>query len=119
MDANVAYVIEKIRPMIQPLSAKEKLVLIQEIAKLETSPTTDPLAEEQANWFALPKSVRQPYLGEFVAVLRGKVVDHDPDQKNLYLRVRKKFGTQKVLLVPADWDEPPVFTFHSPQLENK
>ena len=119
MDANVATVIAKIKPMIQPLTAQERLALIQEIAQLESAPATDSLAEEQEKWFARPKSARQKYHGEYVAILHGKVVDHDPVQKTLYLRVRKQYGSQKVLIVPADWDEPSVYTFHSPRLEAK
>ncbi|MBI5000218.1 MAG: hypothetical protein HZB92_01630 [Euryarchaeota archaeon] len=32
------------------------------------------------------------YKNEYVAVLRGKIVDHDPDCKALWVRLRKKYA---------------------------
>jgi hypothetical protein len=46
-----------------------------------------------------------------------EVVDHDPDQRALYLRVLARYGPQPVLIVRADWDAMPEFTIHSPRLE--
>ena len=56
-------------------------------------------------------------MGEYVAIHRGEVMDHDPDQRTLYLRVRARFGRQPVLIVKADWNVMPDFTLHSPRLE--
>ena len=118
MPTNVLEVVEKIKPLIQPLTAQERLAVIQEIAAITLSLFSgDPLADEQAQWFALPKSERQQHPGEYIAVHKGKIVDHDPDQRQLYIRIRKRFGSAKVLLVHTDWDQPPTFTFHSPQIE--
>jgi len=76
------------------------------------------LAQEQAVWYAQEPRVRQRYAGEYVAVQEGgRVVDHDPDQRTLYLRVRARFGHSPVLIVHADWSEPPVYTIYSPHLE--
>lgn len=76
------------------------------------------LAQEQAAWYAQEPHVRQRYAGEYVAVQEGgRVADHDPDQRTLYLRVRARFGHRAVLIVHADWSEPPVYTIHSPRLE--
>ena len=44
-------------------------------------------------------------------------MDHDADQRTLYLRVRARFGRQPVLIVKADWNVMPDFTLHSPRLE--
>jgi hypothetical protein len=119
-------VIEQVRTLAAPLSNAERLTLIRAIASLETpereaAPRRDAdgqtLDAEQEAWFARPLAERQQYTGEYVAVQGGKVVDHDPDQRALYLRVRAQFGRRRVLIIKADWDMPPVFTIHSPRLE--
>ena len=119
-------VIEQVRTLAAPLSNAERLALIRAIASLETpereaAPRRDadrqaPDAEQEA-WFARPLAERQRYAGEYVAVQDGQVVDQDPDQRALYLRVRAQFGHRRVLIIKADWDMPPVFTIHSPRLE--
>lgn len=38
------------------------------------------------------------YLGEYVAVHNGVVIDHDPDVRTLHLRMRAKFGQMPILL---------------------
>jgi hypothetical protein len=119
-------VLDEIRSLVAPLSAEERLVVIRTIAIMEpgdkasaVSPAErrSQLTAEQATWYARPHSERQRYQGEFVAVRDGQVVDHDPDQRSLYLRARARFGHAPVLIVHADWTEPPVYTIHSPRLE--
>ena len=121
---SIAEIKDKIRALITPLNAKERLVLIQTIAAMESADEADDvtsseerrqqLAAEQAAWYARPLEERQSYPGEFIAVHNQQVVDHDPDQRSLYLRVRERFGRSPVLIVHADWGEPPAYTIHSP-----
>ncbi|MEW5937240.1 MAG: DUF5678 domain-containing protein [Candidatus Thermoplasmatota archaeon] len=49
--------------------------------------------ERNSKWL-IERNVRlsEKYRNEFVAVLSGKVVDHDSDSKNLWNRLRKKYG---------------------------
>ena len=121
-------VIERVRQLAAPLTNTERLALIRVIASLdspeqETSQqnqtSTDALDVEQAAWFALPHAERQHYAGQYVAIHNGQVVDHDPDQRALYLRVRTHFGRQPVLIVNADWNAPPTIVLHSPRLERR
>ncbi len=125
MESNT-HVLDEIRSLVAPLSAEERLAVIRTIAIMEpgdkagaVSPTEQrsQLAAEQATWYARPHGERQRYQGEFVAVRDGQVVDHDPDQRSLYLRMRARFGHAPVLIVHADWAEPPVYTIHNPRLE--
>ena len=120
-------VLQKIRSLIAPLNAAERMAVIQAIAAMEpgvargdtsSAERRKQLAAEQASWYARPLAERQRYRGEFVAVTDGQVVDHDPDQRSLYLRVRQRFGHRPVLIVRADWTEPPVYTIHSPYREH-
>jgi hypothetical protein len=118
--------IEQVRQLAAPLTSTERLALIQAIAALESSDgqaahqnraTADDLEVEQEAWFARPAAERRRYAGQYVAVKGGQVVDHAADQRSLYLRVRERFGAQPVLIVSADWDEPPMLVMRSPQLE--
>lgn len=119
-------VIEQVRQLAAPLTSSERLALIQAIAALENvedpsarqaRPTADTLAVEQATWFARPAAERQRYAGQYVAVEGGQVIDQDSDQRTLYLRIRKRFGARPVLIVNADWDEPPTLVMYSPRME--
>ena len=118
-------VIEQVRRLAAPLNTDERLALIRAIASLETprrdhqvAPANGQTLEvEQEAWFARPAAERERCLGEYVAIHRGEVMDHDPDQRTLYLRVRARFGRQPVLIVKADWHAVPEFTLHSPRLE--
>ncbi len=53
-------------------------------------------------WRGLPPERRAPYAGEFVAVHRQDVVDHDPDEDVLRRRVRTRYGRLAVLIAPAE-----------------
>lgn len=119
-------VIEQVRRLALPLSSADRLALIRAIASLE-APERKQVARpdanghtldaEQAAWFARPPAERERYAGEHVAVHGKEVVDHDPDQRALYLRVLARYGPQPVLIVRADWDAMPEFIIHSPRLE--
>ena len=105
-----------------------RLALIRAIASLEipkrergadANANRRALDAEQELWFARPSAERKRYAGEYVAVHGGEVVDHDPDQRALYLRVRGRYGRRPVLIVRADWNATPDFTIHSPRLEHQ
>lgn len=124
MDA-VSTVFTQIQPLVRPLSAEQRLQLIQDIASMQQGdedtvaplPSTEQLALEQAAWFALPADRRARYAHQHVAIRNGQVVDHDEDQRVLYLRVRRRFGSDPVAIMHADWQEPPVFEIRNPRLE--
>src|SRR3712207_2081815 len=99
--------LETIRHIVAPLDAEERLVVIQTIAAVAmTGPAEEPgkraapdpdemsLEAEQVAWFARPAEDREQYTGEYVAVRHGEVIDHDPDRRALYLRMRERFDQQ-------------------------
>jgi hypothetical protein len=119
VNPSITGILDKIRPMVSSLSPEDRLALIQAIASEDLPASSqDKLLQEQIAWFARPKSDRQRFAGEFVAVKANQVLDHDLDQRALYLRTRAHFAGQPVLIVQADWDEPPTFTIHSPHIES-
>jgi hypothetical protein len=113
-------ILEQIRALIEPLNAQERLALIQAIAAIEAAPetaTVSALQAEEAAWYAQPPSERQKYRGEFVALKDQQVIDHDADQRALYLRVKAKYGRSPIPILYADWAAPPTYTVYNPRLE--
>ena len=115
----IAPILEKIRLLVAPLNAEERLTFIQAIAAMPApamSPATahqQQLAIEQATWYARPSTERQKYKGEFVALKEGQVIDRDPDQRTLYLRVKARFGRSPIPILQADWTSPPTYTIYA------
>ena len=123
-------IMEKVKELVAPLGAEDRLQVIQSIALRPQSETTSEKTSrderhqrrqrqqtELDSWYALPTVLRQQYSGNYVALWEGKVVDYSPDQSEVYLRIRERFGAQPVVIIHADWDSPPVFTFHSNTME--
>jgi hypothetical protein len=75
------------------------------------------LADEAAYWYARPAAERTPYASQYVAVFKHTVVDHDPDRRTLYLRMRQRWPDSPVLLIEAAAQQPTEFTVLSPHLE--
>lgn len=65
-----------------------------------------------------PELVKQ-YLGLYVAVHNGNVVDHDEDFQALHQRIRRQFGRQPVLLRQVTAESERVLVMRSPRLERR
>lgn len=63
--------------------------------------------------------LKEAYLGEYVAMHQGEVIDHDPDLRTLHLRVYERLGHTAVLLKKVTDDSERELTFRSPRLERK
>jgi len=112
--------LEMIRTLASRLSPDERLDLIRAIidsAAHEPDAWSAQLREEAAYWYARPAEERKPYRGQYVAVHKKTVIDHDVDRRALYLRVRSRYPDTPVLLAEADAQAPPEFTILSPRLE--
>jgi predicted DNA-binding protein len=46
----------------------------------------------------LHPDLRERFLGQWVAIHEGQLVDHDSDQRALYHRLRERFGRTSVLM---------------------
>jgi hypothetical protein len=75
------------------------------------------IEEEQDWWLSLPLSERARYEGEFVAVHKRTLIDHDRDELALRRRVRSKYEKTAVLLMPAEG--PREIRIVSPRLERE
>ena len=59
----------------------------------------------------------EKYVGQYVAIHNGKMVDHDEDFQSLHSRIRQRFGRQPVLLRRIETEPERVLVFRSPRLE--
>jgi hypothetical protein len=69
--------------------------------------------EEVAFRRKLPRLLRS-YRGQYVAIHKGRVAGHGPDDEDLALRMYEKFGNA-VLLIARVEEEPSVLDLPSPE----
>ncbi|MFQ6100083.1 MAG: hypothetical protein ACE5OS_02455 [Anaerolineae bacterium] len=127
-----ARVLETIKPLVAQLTPVERLELIHWITgegvKLDKSGRAAEktpqdswraqISAEAEAWYARPDEDRQPYLGQYVAVKAGRVIDHDSDRVVLYFRVRNQYPNTPVLITSAEARRPREFLVLSPRLEH-
>ncbi len=61
--------------------------------------------------------LKSSYLGQYVAVHAGALVDSDADRSALSRRVRRKFGNAAVLIARVEAEPEREFMLRSPRLE--
>ena len=61
------------------------------------------------------EELKQSYLGQFVAMRLGKVIDTDPNEQRLLVRVRERFPEDAILFRKVQETLPPVLVFRSPR----
>ena len=72
------------------------------VARERTLADRRKLEQEQEWWMNLSLSERARYGGKFVAVHNRRVIDCDADEDVLYRRVRSKYGTSAIMIMPAE-----------------
>ena len=68
---------------------------------------------ETEAWYRLPREERLKYTGQFVAVYKETIVDHDENRLILYHRLQKRFGRQTILIIEGDDTPIPVYRIRS------
>ncbi|MEJ5309630.1 MAG: DUF5678 domain-containing protein [Anaerolineae bacterium] len=61
----------------------------------------------------------QKYLGQYVAIHHGQVIDHDKDFQQLHARIRQRLGRRPVLLRRVEEAPEREIVFRSPSLEQR
>lgn len=120
-----SHLLKTIRPLVIRLTPAQKLELIRWIVEnppeTESETSTEPwetrISAEAAAWYARPDAAREPYAGQYVAVLQGEVVDHDVDRLTLAQRIRTRYPETPVLITAAEARAPREFHIRSPRLE--
>ncbi len=72
------------------------------------------IEQEQEWWLTLPLNERAKYEGEYIAVHKQRLIDHDKDEAALYKRIREKYGKAPILVMPAEG--PREIRIYSPRL---
>lgn len=86
---------------------------IKDAVTTRTSPEEDLAREEVAFRRKLPQLLRR-YRGQYVAIRKGRLVGHGPDDKALALRMYRHFG-DSVLLIAKVEEHPTVYELPSPE----
>ena len=102
--------------------ASEQAVMPEEL--LETAVRTylrqlerEKIKAEAEAFRSMHAELAEKYLGQYVAIHNGKMVDHDKDFPSLHSRIRQRFGRQPVLLRRIETEPERVLVFRSPRLE--
>jgi hypothetical protein len=72
---------------------------------------------EEAHYKAQHKKLLKSYVGQFIAMHDGKLVDSDTDEIALYLRIRQQYPMVGVLLKRVTSEVEEVWRMRSPRLE--
>lgn len=70
---------------------------------------------EEAAYEIQHKELFKEFAGQYVAIHKGKLVDHDKDELSLYRRINSRFPHDVVLLKKVqEWPEPDLY-YRSPR----
>jgi len=73
--------------------------------------------QEMEAYRAMHAELKRRFLGEYVAIHNGKLIDHDADRRALSRRVRRKYGNVAVLITPVEDEPEREFLMLSPRFE--
>ena len=73
--------------------------------------------QEMEAYRAMHVKLKQRFLGKYVAIHDGELVDHDADRRALFQRVRQKYGSAAVLITPVEEKAEREFLMLSPRFE--
>ena len=68
---------------------------------------------------AMHAELRGRYPDQFVAIYRGRLIDHDADQLTLFRRVDERYPNVPVLIKQILLESEEVYTFRSPRIEDE
>jgi hypothetical protein len=75
------------------------------------------IQSETKAFLAQYETLQAKYLGQYVAMHEGKVIDHDVDLRTLHLRVYERVGYTPVLLKQVTVEPERELVFRSPRLD--
>lgn len=82
----------------------------------DINPARAKMLKEVEIYKSMHPSLVEKYLGQYVAIYQGELVDHDADQEALFFRVREQYPNQVVLQRQVLPEPDPVLHFRSPRL---
>ncbi len=72
---------------------------------------------EMQVYIALHPLLKEKYFGQYVAIYKGKLIDHDPDHEALYSRIDAQYPNEFVWISPVEEEPLPTLVFRSPRFE--
>lgn len=81
-------------------------------AELDEAPTP-----EMQVYLALHPLLKEKYLGQYVAIYQGKLIDHDLDHEALYTRIDAEYPDEFVWISLVEEEAIPTLIFRSPRIE--
>jgi len=75
------------------------------------------IQREEDAYRAMHAELRSVYPDQYVAVLGGQVIDHDPDQLALFRRVEERYPDALVLIRQVAPETEEVYAFRSPRVD--
>ena len=77
------------------------------------------MRRESEAFRTMHSALLEKYPGQFIAIHRGQLVDHDTDQLALFMRIEQQLPEQVVLIVQVVSDIEEVYTVRSPRFERE
>jgi hypothetical protein len=77
------------------------------------------MRKEEEAYIEMHGKLVTKYLGEFVAIYQGRVVDCDPDEVRLVERIQMNYPDEIVLIRQVQPELPPPLYFRSPRLAQR
>lgn len=82
----------------------------------EANPAREKMLKEVEAYKKMYASLAEKYLGYYVAIYQGELVDQDIDKEALFFRIREKYPHQTVLQRQVLSEPDPILHFRSPRL---
>lgn len=79
----------------------------------------DRIRAEAEAYRSLHPELTKKYIGQYVAIHNGRLVDNDKDFQTIHSRVRQRFGNQPVLIRLVETKPERELVFRSPRLEQR
>lgn len=98
------------------LLAGKSLAPNESLLATQSDPKNEMLLREQKAFEAMHADLFANYLGQYVAMMDGKIIDHDQNQYELWLRVDKSFRDMPVLIKPVLSDPIERYMRRSPRI---
>jgi len=71
---------------------------------------------EKRQFLVQHNRLKENYLGQFIAMHEGQVVDHDPDFVSLHQRIRQKYGHEAILIRRVEIEPDRPLLMRSPRI---
>ena len=99
----------------RPLNNIIEEILTNAFPAVYVHPQRAKMKQEQAAFQAMKAALLRHYEGQYVAVHHGEVVDHDPDQTIVALRINKQYPDTAVLIKKVSTDPDKILHMRSPR----